>query len=147
MLSLHLKVSDSIESTLAQTGKSTETVTDMNERATRSIPDSKEVQKEWTCAICQVTTQSEITLNSHHRGNRHKANYEELKANNLRAKNKGFPASTAKKVVQISQSPPFWCDICDAKCPRKFNYYAHLKGKRHLARIRQLAGLVGGQHD
>jgi hypothetical protein len=124
------------------------TFPDMNERATtKSIPDSKEVQKEWTCAICQVTTQSEITLNSHLRGNRHKANYEELKANNLRAKNKGFPASTAKKVVQNSQSPPFWCYICNAKCPSKSNLNAHLKGKKHLARIQELAsGPVGGQH-
>jgi hypothetical protein len=38
--------------------------------APRELPDVhvfKEVQKEWTCAICQVTTTSKITLNMHHK--------------------------------------------------------------------------------
>ncbi|KAK1568821.1 hypothetical protein Q3G72_029290 [Acer saccharum] len=37
------------------------------------IPVPKQVQKEWTCAICQLTTQCETTLNSHLQGKRHKA--------------------------------------------------------------------------
>ncbi|KAK7363054.1 hypothetical protein VNO77_05183 [Canavalia gladiata] len=47
------------------------------------VPQSstpKEVQKEWTCALCQVTTKSEQTLNSHLHGRRHKASCEALKA-------------------------------------------------------------------
>jgi hypothetical protein len=34
--------------------------------ATKEVPDihvSKEVQKEWTCDICQLTTTSEKTVN------------------------------------------------------------------------------------
>ncbi|KAK4847177.1 hypothetical protein QYF36_026619 [Acer negundo] len=37
------------------------------------IPVPKQVQKEWSCAICQLTTQCETTLNSHLHGKRHKA--------------------------------------------------------------------------
>ncbi|KAK3185210.1 hypothetical protein Dsin_032496 [Dipteronia sinensis] len=37
------------------------------------IPVPKQVQKEWTCAICQLTTHCETTLNSHLQGKRHKA--------------------------------------------------------------------------
>ncbi|XP_019423867.1 PREDICTED: uncharacterized protein LOC109333068 isoform X3 [Lupinus angustifolius] len=41
---------------------------------------NKEVQKEWTCAICQVTTTSENNLNSHLHGRKHKDACEALKA-------------------------------------------------------------------
>ncbi|KAK9988912.1 hypothetical protein SO802_029151 [Lithocarpus litseifolius] len=171
-----------IESTLVQTKKSTVIVTDMKERdTTKSIPDFMEVQKEWTCAICQVTTQSETTLNSHLQGKRHKATCEELKLI-TRAKNKGFPTSTpkkhehlkqtqkkcasstglkeevnikqrgvhglqknSKKVVQNTHSP-LLCYICNVRCGSKVDLESHRKGKKHLARIQELAGLVGGQH-
>jgi len=156
-------------------------LTDMKERdTTKSIPDFMEVQKEWTCAICQVTTQSETTLNSHLQGKRHKATCEVLKLI-TRAKNKGFPTSTpkkhehlrqtkkkcassnglkeegnikqrdvhdlqknSKKVVQNTHSP-LWCYICNLRCGSKVDLESHRKGKKHLARIQELAGLVGGQ--
>jgi hypothetical protein len=53
--------------------------------ASREVPDisvSKKVQKVWTCPICQVTTESEKTLNLHFQEMTHKATYEELKAKN-----------------------------------------------------------------
>ncbi|XP_075675465.1 uncharacterized protein LOC142644778 [Castanea sativa] len=179
-----------IESTLVQTGKSTETVTDMNVTS-KSTPDSTEVrfikkedlteaQKEWACAICQVTIQSETTLNSHLQGKRHKPNCEVLKAI-TRAKMKSFPTSTpkkheqiqtqkkcassnglkeevnikqsdvhglqinSKKIVQDTRSLLLCC-ICNVWCPSKDNLDAHLKGKKHLARIQELADFVEGQH-
>ncbi|XP_061359989.1 uncharacterized protein LOC133304036 isoform X2 [Gastrolobium bilobum] len=42
----------------------------------------KEVQKEWTCAVCLVTTTSEKTLNFHLHGKKHRATCEALKAKN-----------------------------------------------------------------
>ena len=155
---------------------------DMKERdTTKSIPDFMEVQKEWTCAICQVTTKSETTLYSHLQGKRHKATCEELKLI-TRAKNKGFPTSTpkkhehlkqtkkkcassnglkeegnikqrdvhglqknSKKVVQNTHSP-LWCYICNLRCTSKVDLESHRKGKKHLTRIQELAGLLGGQH-
>ncbi|XP_058761910.1 uncharacterized protein LOC131635305 isoform X2 [Vicia villosa] len=49
-------------------------------RAGGEIPQSsstlKEVQKEWTCALCLVTTSSEATLFSHLKGKKHMASYE-----------------------------------------------------------------------
>ncbi|KAF3963672.1 hypothetical protein CMV_011965 [Castanea mollissima] len=168
-----------IESTLVLTGKSTETLTDMNVTS-KSTPGFTEVQKEWACAICKVTIQSETTLNSHLQGKRHKANYEVLKAI-TRAKKKGFPTSTSKKHVHIQTQKkrassnglkeevnikqwdvhglqinskkivqdarsPLLCYICNVRCPSKDNLDAHLKGKKHLARIQELADFVEGQH-
>ncbi|XWS39799.1 hypothetical protein CRYUN_Cryun18bG0085400 [Craigia yunnanensis] len=53
------------------------------------IPSDRQVQKEWTCAMCQVTTSSEKTLNSHLQGRRHWDAYEELmKAKNQPSKGK-----------------------------------------------------------
>lgn len=56
----------------------------------------KQVQKEWTCAVCQVTTQSKITLDSHLQGNRHKMACEELKSKSLQNKNKAPPIPEVK---------------------------------------------------
>ena len=60
---------------------------------TPEIPLHKEIQKEWACAMCLVTTQSEVTFNSHLRGKRHKATSEVLKAKT----NGSQSASTSKK--------------------------------------------------
>lgn len=38
------------------------------------------VQRQWTCAVCQVTTMSQATLNSHFQGKEHIAKLQELKA-------------------------------------------------------------------
>lgn len=42
----------------------------------------KEVQLEWTCALCHVATSSLATLNKHLQGKKHKATCEALKAKN-----------------------------------------------------------------
>ncbi|XP_062018895.1 uncharacterized protein LOC133735504 isoform X2 [Rosa rugosa] len=65
----------------------------------------KEVQKEWTCALCQVTTTCERNLNSHLRGRKHKAAYEALKAGNQAFVPKIAPASTAKTSNQPNKEP------------------------------------------
>ncbi|GLT54385.1 hypothetical protein SLA2020_275870 [Shorea laevis] len=64
--------------------------------AAKELPDIQKVQKEWTCAICQVTTASKKTLNLHFRGKKHKAMYEALKPENQQ---NVVPASTAKKTT------------------------------------------------
>ncbi|KAM5548425.1 hypothetical protein ABKV19_000045 [Rosa sericea] len=65
----------------------------------------KEVQKEWTCALCQVTTTCESNLNSHLQGRKHKAAYEALKARNQAFLPKIAPASTAKTSNQPNKEP------------------------------------------
>ncbi|KAM5548423.1 hypothetical protein ABKV19_000043 [Rosa sericea] len=65
----------------------------------------KEVQKEWTCALCQVTTSCERNLNSHLQGRKHKAAYEALKAGNQAFVPKITPASTAKTSNQPTKEP------------------------------------------
>lgn len=41
----------------------------------------KNVQSEWTCAVCQLTTKSEAALNSHLQGKKHRSKCENLKTN------------------------------------------------------------------
>ncbi|XP_040363764.1 uncharacterized protein LOC112169873 isoform X12 [Rosa chinensis] len=65
----------------------------------------KEVQKEWTCALCQVTTTCESNLNSHLQGRKHKAAYEAVKARNQEFLPKIAPASTAKTSNQPNEVP------------------------------------------
>ncbi|XP_021816828.1 uncharacterized protein LOC110759105 [Prunus avium] len=65
-----------------------------------SIESALQVQKEWTCALCQVTTQSEATLNSHLQGRKHKAACEALKAKSWPFAPKIAPGSAAKESNQ-----------------------------------------------
>ncbi|XP_017971063.1 PREDICTED: uncharacterized protein LOC18608185 isoform X1 [Theobroma cacao] len=61
------------------------------------LPSDKQVQKEWTCAMCQVTTSCEKNLNMHLQGRRHRAACEGLmKAKNQPSKGKVAPASAVK---------------------------------------------------
>ncbi|XP_059295449.1 uncharacterized protein LOC132048781 [Lycium ferocissimum] len=52
------------------------------------ITSSKQVQTEWTCAVCQLTTTSEQNLKSHLNGRKHKARCEGLVAPKRRRKYK-----------------------------------------------------------
>uniref|UniRef100_A0A2N9IEX3 C2H2-type domain-containing protein n=1 Tax=Fagus sylvatica TaxID=28930 RepID=A0A2N9IEX3_FAGSY len=72
---------------------------------TRELPDipmPKEVQKEWTCDICELTVESDKVLNSHLQGKKHKATYEALKAKN---QPNIIPASTAEETEQPVEEP------------------------------------------
>ncbi|GMP38842.1 hypothetical protein CsSME_00009952 [Camellia sinensis var. sinensis] len=74
------------------------------ENKVKERPASENVQKEWTCAVCQVTTLCEENLKSHLQGRRHKSTCAELKAIKqaikLANKNKGCPSSTANQEPQ-----------------------------------------------
>ncbi|XP_022763624.1 uncharacterized protein LOC111309065 [Durio zibethinus] len=78
------------------------------------ITTDKQVQKEWTCAMCQVTTSSEKTLNSHLQGRRHRdVRAELMKAKNQPSKGKEFasvvrdkgPSSSSTQASQKTQQP------------------------------------------
>ena len=49
----------------------------------------------------------------------------------------------SKKIVQDTRSP-LVCYICNVWCPSKDNLDAHLKEKKHLAQIQELADFVEG---
>ncbi|OMO85284.1 Zinc finger, U1-type [Corchorus capsularis] len=81
------------------------------------IPSDKQVQKEWTCALCQVTTTCEQNLKMHLEGRRHKAACEELiKAKNQPSKAKVSPASA----VEDSKKEPEKCaSSCSSPASQK----------------------------
>ena len=77
---------------------------------TPEIPLHKKVQKEWACAVCQFTTQSEVTFNSHLQGKRHQAISEQLRAKNQATKTNCSPsASKAKKSDQSTKEEQLKC--------------------------------------
>ncbi|KAI8532421.1 hypothetical protein RHMOL_Rhmol11G0213200 [Rhododendron molle] len=65
------------------------------EKKVVEITDSEKVQREWTCALCQVTTTCEEDLNSHLQGREHMDKCEELKASKQVNKNPGSSSSAA----------------------------------------------------
>ncbi|KAK4271336.1 hypothetical protein QN277_020045 [Acacia crassicarpa] len=100
---------------------------------------SENVQKEWTCAICQLTMLSDANLNSHVQGKKHKATCEALntKTKATAGTDKGNKASTqvsASKKVQ-----KFWtCEICRLTMPSEADLNSHLQGKKHKAACKAL---------
>ncbi|CAK8577928.1 unnamed protein product [Lathyrus sativus] len=75
-----------------------------NGRAGGEVPQSststqKEMQKEWTCALCLVTTSSEMTLNSHLSGRRHRARMEALIAKKQSALQKKKDAEVTNEIL------------------------------------------------
>ncbi|KAA8536379.1 hypothetical protein F0562_028857 [Nyssa sinensis] len=99
---------------LGQAEKTTAAAVEIKEMRAESAPGrennppettSQKVQKEWACAICQVKMKSEIILNSHLEGKKHKAKCEELKASKQTEKNKGSSSSAANKSVHVNQEP------------------------------------------
>ncbi|KAK9942951.1 hypothetical protein M0R45_008591 [Rubus argutus] len=66
---------------------------------------AENVQKEWTCDLCQVTTTCKKSLNSHLKGSTHKTAYNALKARNQAFLPKMAPASTTKTSDQPNMEP------------------------------------------
>ncbi|KAL3814366.1 hypothetical protein ACJIZ3_015634 [Penstemon smallii] len=113
------------------------------------------VQREWTCALCLVTTTSEKTLNAHLQGSKHKSRCEALRTSKNKAKDTeksnqensvGQQKSCKKteervqqhkqvKPKQTSQAFKLRCGVCDVKLLSDIDLVAHLNGKRHLSNI------------
>ncbi|KAK3185206.1 hypothetical protein Dsin_032492 [Dipteronia sinensis] len=127
------------------------------------IPVPEQVQKEWTCAICQLTVDNERVLNSHLQGKRHKAACEKIKTKTQLFINKASSAAQENKEQNNSatgskgsgtrkeemQGPEeklkskcvelrenlWWCNICNISCTCESNMDTHLSAKKHLSRI------------
>ncbi|ONH90755.1 hypothetical protein PRUPE_8G072900 [Prunus persica] len=101
-----LKIENKAEAKLTQMKNGTFATMETQEKVvevvtSREVIESAlQVQKEWTCALCQLTTQSEATLNSHLQGRKHKAACVALKAKSQPFAPKIAPASTAKESNQ-----------------------------------------------
>ncbi|CAL5329541.1 unnamed protein product [Camellia sinensis] len=67
-------------------------------------PALENVQKEWTCAICQVTTSCEANLMSHLYGRKHRATCAELQASKQANKNKCCSSLTVNQEKGCSSS-------------------------------------------
>ncbi|KAH8519899.1 hypothetical protein H0E87_001371 [Populus deltoides] len=112
------------------------------------LPPEK-VQKVWTCALCQVTAQSETVLNSHLQGKRHKAAREQLKVKNQTPKGEVSSASLGKKsnvttatarigvrdhtgILSPQNAQKVWtCLICQVTLKSQTDINSHLQGKQH----------------
>ncbi|KAK4438081.1 HVA22-like protein c [Sesamum alatum] len=65
--------------------------------AASEVKETKNVQQEWTCALCQVTATSEKMLKDHLRGRKHKSKIESLKKSKLDEESTASSPSAAGK--------------------------------------------------
>ncbi|KAL0357002.1 UNVERIFIED_CONTAM: HVA22-like protein c [Sesamum calycinum] len=70
--------------------------------AASEVKETKKVQQEWICALCQVTATSEKMLNDHLGGRKHKSMIESLKKSKLDAESTASSPSAAGKSSQHS---------------------------------------------
>ncbi|KAL0384392.1 UNVERIFIED_CONTAM: hypothetical protein Sradi_2833500 [Sesamum radiatum] len=70
--------------------------------AASEVKETKKVQQEWICALCQVTATSEKMLNDHLGGKKHKSMIESLKKSTLDAESRASSPSAAGKSSQRS---------------------------------------------
>ncbi|KAF7127372.1 hypothetical protein RHSIM_Rhsim11G0141400 [Rhododendron simsii] len=98
-----------VEPNLAQNEKKTVAAVEIKEKTVAAaggenkaveITDSEKVQREWACALCQVTIPSEKDLDSHLQGRKHKAKFERLIASKQVNKNKGSSSSAASSAPE-----------------------------------------------
>ncbi|KAF8411343.1 hypothetical protein HHK36_003890 [Tetracentron sinense] len=128
------------------------------------LPAPKEVQKEWTCSLCQVSISSKENLRHHFRGQVQQAKQQELKASKMVAQSEGSSTSSSvKKAAKKAKKPKVepkngasatgpnlkparkrkaestHCDKCNVWCGGKAVWLSHLNGKKHLAQLNKLA--------
>ncbi|XP_019173204.1 PREDICTED: UBP1-associated proteins 1C-like isoform X3 [Ipomoea nil] len=171
------------------------------EKIIPGINSSKLIQREWTCAVCQVTTTSEHDLKSHLGGKRHRTNCAELKpikrvindpgscspkatdlpnqVKNESAKHahaggglnqetnvkpekatgvenqvKNEPAkpnapaeggSKQKTNASVSTVSKPFCSFCDIWPPCEAALVAHLKGRKHLSKLKQMGITIANE--
>lgn len=127
----------------------------------------KPLQKDWSCALCQVSMTNEESLDEHLRGKKHlaKAASELIPRKNSRGpsdetQSSSTSASTpaaqhkkpghreGRKKVQIQvdgrmhdvfeKGTYLWCMLCKAKCNSKSVMAGHLRGKRHSSEVSKM---------
>ncbi|KAK1402110.1 C2H2-type domain-containing protein [Heracleum sosnowskyi] len=95
-------------------------------------PLEENAQREWTCAVCLVTTSSKATLNSHLLGRKHRARCEELKVGK----------QTTEKVVTVGgPNRVRYCTICQVKTSEE-TWNSHVQGKKHKSKCKELKAIV-----
>ncbi|XP_054802659.1 uncharacterized protein LOC129306217 isoform X2 [Prosopis cineraria] len=123
------------ESTSSSTVKTQKMAADTEGGAYPQISALENVQKEWTCAICQLTMPSEANLNSHLQGWKHKAACEALKAKKTEGKaaatDSGNRVSDQSSVSDVQKK--WTCDMCQVRTTCEANLNSHLQGKQHRA--------------
>nr|GMD92805.1 UBP1-associated proteins 1C-like isoform X4 [Ipomoea batatas]GME08200.1 UBP1-associated proteins 1C-like isoform X4 [Ipomoea batatas] len=182
------------------------------EKIIPEINSSKLIQREWTCAVCQVTTTSEINLKSHLGGKMHRTNCAELKPIKWVTKDPGssspkatdlpnqvkneptkhalavggskqetdvkpekatslpnrvtnesakhapiegewklktsgkqekFQANASGKEESTDSKP--YCSVCNIWISREADVVSHLKGRKHLSKLKQMGILMANE--
>ncbi|KAK7849123.1 hypothetical protein CFP56_003755, partial [Quercus suber] len=125
----------------------------------------KRPKEEWSCAICQVSALSERALNEHLQGRKHKAKEAGLRAQRTGRSTSSTP-STKKTTMPSKQNQTaedsektsstkaeqgsaktegfernkmfkFWCEMCQKGAYSRVVIEAHIKGKKHRARLQK----------
>jgi hypothetical protein len=92
-----------------------------------------EVQREWTCALCLVTSSSEKDLNSHLNGRRHR---DACEAAGLKvAKKQPTQKNILPEPFRMINSKLI-CKVCSVMIPSEEYMASHIKGWRHLSNMK-----------
>ncbi|XXG58638.1 hypothetical protein AAC387_Pa04g0902 [Persea americana] len=94
------------------------------------------VKKEWSCALCQVSTTSEQHLNKHLQGKKHKAKEGALIKGSKPDESNETEAAQLKNPDKVKKE---WsCTLCQESAPSEQGLNEHLQGKKHKAKGEEL---------
>ncbi|KAJ8617344.1 hypothetical protein MRB53_013530 [Persea americana] len=139
-----------------------------NKTEAAQLINPNNVKKEWSCSLCQPRAPSEQGLNEHLQGKKHKAKEEELlkaskpassttiwkKADNSNTLEKqGVTSNEQQKKLQqqvpkeakeilCKQLLLHYCEHCKLQCNSESMLASHLRGKKHLSRMRSLKAML-----
>jgi hypothetical protein len=112
----------------------------------------QKLTKDWSCALCQVSTTCEAGLNEHLEGKKHKAKLAQCGASKVISDDKDNsrkisgsksgidPCDAPKKICilvdgviheVLQKNNYLWCDRCKVRCDSNVTMAGHLRSKKH----------------
>ncbi|KAL9239822.1 hypothetical protein vseg_014105 [Gypsophila vaccaria] len=122
-----------------------ETPARASDKETSALTVSADTQK-WFCSVCGVSTTSELTLNAHFQGKKHKAREARPKANDTTntntismSDNTSQPVSNMSTEQENNLVTNKWeCSLCQLSVTSETLLRSHIEGKKHKAKEAKL---------
>lgn len=90
--------------------------------------NNKKLFEEWSCALCQVNTTSELAFEEHFAGHQHQSNIAALESR-----------KEIESLSVVQHNPTTWnCGICQGKYSSESDLKNHLRGRRHQENLEAL---------
>ncbi|KAK9698153.1 hypothetical protein RND81_08G085600 [Saponaria officinalis] len=111
---------------------------EMPPRACEKDTSPPTMSTKWFCSVCGVSTTSEVTLNAHFQGKKHKAKEARFKATNS-TNTISMGGDSLLPVSTLNSKQEKWeCSLCQVSACSEMLLRSHFQGKKHKAKEAKL---------